>query len=96
MEHNTDIHFFTPSHLGWSARNEILRHSKRSNENTRFIVDLSRTREIDAIGMGLLLQLLERADGDRNRVFLARAQGFVLEALKAAGIDKLAHLRYPE
>lgn len=85
-----------PEVVSWGARREVLSRCRRGDETSRWILDFSATRDIDAIGLGLILHVLDLVGKERKRVCLVRAQGLVLDTLIASGLDKLAHIGYPE
>lgn len=90
-----DHEIFAPLSLRWETRAEFNRQYRPVREDRRYIVDLSNTNQIDAVGLGLLLQLSDAVGGDRARLYLARAQAPVAELLHAADFDSVAHFGYP-
>lgn len=96
MEGLEDQVVFAPNSLCWAARSDFNRQYRPVREDRRYIVDLSNTIEMDAVGLGLLLQMADALGGDRSRFYIARAQPAVAEILKAASLDDVANFGYPE
>lgn len=58
-----------------------------------FVVDLSRSDYMDSAALGMLLLLLEKAEGNRERVKLVNPNPNVKKILEIANFDKLFTLK---
>lgn len=95
MSEYNDCEIVMPEEFGWSARQDFKRSHGSELGKSRFILNFSQTRKIDASGLGLLLQLSDLLAGESGRLHLVLARGQVLAALKAAGLDSVASFEYP-
>jgi anti-anti-sigma regulatory factor len=95
METSSDKEIFAAHRLTWDARADFNRQYRPCSIESRYIVDFSTTTEIDAVGIGLILQLAQALGNDSKRLFLARAHGAVLECILGAELDRIAEIGYP-
>ena len=91
---NVDI--LMPMSFDWAARKDFVRKCGQVKIDTRYVLDFSLTSIVDAVGLGLLLQLSERVGKNPERLFLVRAGENVKEAILAAGLGGVANLKYPD
>jgi len=67
-------------------------YSSCAGSNPTYVVDFDGTHFIDSAGLGMLLQLLEYANNDRERVRFVNCTSDIRATLTIAGFEELATL----